>query len=785
MFFRSALLSFFALSASLSAEHADVVIYGGTPAGVMSAVAAARHGNSVALIDLNKHIGGVVSGGLTATDIGDRKTVGGLADEFFKRVLKHYTTTYGAESKQVKDCHEGLKFEPKVAEMIFEQMLAETKKVTIYRAHRYKAVTLDKTTVQELIVDDLATKTQKTFTGDVFIDASYEGDLLAGARVPYRIGREARAEFGEYLAGLSEGPKQLRGLGDHRTMAYNYRVCVTSDTANRVVFPMPEHYDPAPFAQTDGERARKGAIKGFGNLFTTTIGKAGPNEKYDANWCDFVGNSEGYIEGDWETRDRIAAKERDYFLSRLYYLQNDPGLPEAFRNEVRGWGLPKDEFTDNGNFPFQLYVRTGRRMLGAFIMSERDLTQDRWKADGVCSGSYGVDCHWIQWIWNGTGYETEQTQHVALHPYDIPYRSLTPIDHPNLLVPVCLASTHVAYCSTRMEPVFMMLGQAAGTAAHLAIASGRSDSAAPPEGRALAPASAAARPAAPSASKGDSPSPGLSRRLEDQPPYQRAVAVQKVDTAKLRELLRADGAILDAGYQPPVKIVWTPQHPKVGEVVHFTAKEGEVLHPITETWWDFDGNGTVDGGKRKADHAFELEKVYTVCTLVQDSEGFRRLVTAEVPVGLAIGKDVTVDDFEAERFGRWNGTRPDIVIKAGVRRPDIHFGPGVHRDVVRKGEKSPARIVFQPNLPRAGRYQLCLGFRAERGNATNVPLVIRCAEGVKKLTIDESKETTPFNFTPVGEFKFHTGESGSVQITNGGTDGAVVVDGVRWVWLGK
>lgn len=727
----------FCLSATIvsAAEHAEVVIYGGTPAGVMCAVAAAHHGHSVALIDINKHIGGVVSGGLTATDIGDRKTVGGLADEFFKRVLKFYTEKYGADSKQVKDCHDGLKFEPKVAEMIFEQMMAEPKKVTIYRAHRYKSVTLDKTVIKELIVDDLAAKAERVFTGDVFIDASYEGDLMAGARVPYRIGREARAEFGEYLAGLAEGPKQIRGLGDHRTMAYNYRVCITSETANRVLFPKPEHYDPSPFAKTDGVRAKKGSIKGFGNLFTTTIGKAGPNDKYDANWCDFVGNSEGYIEGDWETRDRIAAKERDYFLSRLYYLQNDPELPEAFRNEVRGWGLPKDEFTDNGNFPFQLYVRTGRRMLGSYIMSERDLTQDRWKTNGICSGSYGVDCHWVQWIWNGTGHETEQTQHVALHPYDIPYSSLTPIDHPNLLVPVCLASTHVAYCSTRMEPVFMMLGQAAGTAAHLAIEAKSS--------------------------------------------------VQKVDTAKLRELLRTDGAILDAGYQPPVKIVWTPEHPKVGEVVHFTAKEGNVLHPIAQTWWDFYGNGSVDGENRKADHTFTLDKVYTVSALVQDSEGYRRLVSIELPVGLAIGKDVTMDDFEAENFGRWDGTRPDIVIKAGVRKPDVFFGPGVHRDVVRKGVKSPARILFQPTLPRAGRYQLCLGFRAERGLATNVPLLIRCAEGVKKVTVDERTETTPFNFTPVGEFKFHAGASGTVQIANGETDGAVVVDGVRWVWLGN
>ena len=218
--------------------------------------------------------------------------------------------------------------------------------------------------------------------------------------MPYRVGREARAEFGEYLAGVSMGPKEQRGLGDHRTMAYNYRVTVTSNTANRVLFPKPEHYDPSPFIETDGKRIKEGRATGFGSFFTT-VDKAHPGGKYDANWFDWPGNSEGYAEGDWATRDRIAARIRDRALSQLYYRQNDSELPEAFRNEARTWGLPKDEFADSGHFPFQLYVREARRMVGAYVLHENDLTQDRWKADGIATGSYGVDCHTIQFLREG------------------------------------------------------------------------------------------------------------------------------------------------------------------------------------------------------------------------------------------------------------------------------------------------------------------------------------------------------------------------------------------------
>ncbi len=719
--------------------HADVVVYGATPAGIMAAVAAAKHGHSVALVDLNAHIGGVVSGGLVATDTGDRKTVGGLSDEFFKRIVKYYTTQYGADSKEFKACRNGATFEPHVAELIFEQMVAEQPSIKIWRNCRYHGVQPEfdradgSDRITGLVVDDVATNKQRTFTGDMFIDASYEGDLMAGAHVPYRVGRESRAEYGEYLAGVSMGPKEQRGRGDHRTMAYNYRVTVTSNTDNRVLFPKPEHYDPTPFINTHGKRAKEGLAHGFGDFFTT-IDKAHPGAKYDANWFDWPGNSEGYAEGSWELRDRIAATIRNRAQSLLYYVQNDPDLPEAFRAECSKWGLPKDEFPDSGHFPFQLYVREARRMVGAYVLREQDVTQDRWKPDGIATGSYGIDCHTIQLLREDGRLVPEHTRHVANNNYDIPYRSIIPPDVSNLLVPVCCSTTHVAYCSLRMEPVFMMLGQAAGSAAHLALASESS--------------------------------------------------VQGVSTMKLRERLVQEGAILEAGYQPQLKLTWTPSNPKVGERVIFKAiPSASIKSPLKRIAWDFTGTGVVAAEGERVVQAFEQDKVYAVSLLVTDTAGRVRLLTADVPVGTAATRDVTMDDFDADLRGRWNGTIPDYIPGLSLRYSDVYLGPGIHRDVVVKGKAAAARAHFQPTIPRAGRYQVCLGFRPSKSQATNTPVLIKHAKGNTKLSVDQRKEVTPFNWVPLGEFEFKAGDASFVEITNSNTDGRVAVDGVRWVWI--
>ena len=394
-------------------------------------------------------------------------------------------------------------------------------------------------------------------------------------------------------------------------------------------------------------------------------------------------------------------------------------------------------------------------MVGRHVLCENDITQDRWKADGIATGSYGVDCHVVQFLRENGRLIPEHTRHVACNNYDIPYASLTPPDVENLLVPVCCSATHVAYCSLRMEPVYMMLGQAAGDAAHLALAS--------------------------------------------------STSVQKVDTKKLREILVKEGAVLDAGWQPQVKISVTPAHPKPGErtvlkvIASPTNKDA-----LTKIVWDFDGTGkavaqasapavsqasslpapaTVAG--ERVVQTFALEKIYTVSALVTDGTGRKRLLTAEVPVGTAAARDVTMDDFDADLAGRWDGTFPEYIPGLPLRYSDIFTGPGIHRDVARKGQKSPARARFQPSLPRAGKFQVCIGFRPAKNQATNVPVTIRHAGGTAKLTVNEREETTPFNFTPVGEFSFKAGDSGFVEITNANTDGRVVIDGVRWVWLGE
>lgn len=712
----------------------DVVVYGGTPAGVSAAIAAAKQGRDVALIDVNAHVGGMMSGGLVDTDIGDRSTVGGLADDFLKRVTEHYRKTYGEKSKQFERCRNGVKFEPHVAEKIFEEMLAEHPKIRVWRSHRHRSANLEGGKITSIAVDDVKGGDSRTFSGKIFIDASYEGDVMAGAMVPYRTGRESRAEFGETLAGINMGPKEIRGLGDHRTQAYNYRVSITSDKENRVMFPKPENYDPEPWRATYGQRVLKQGITTFAGLYVNAAGKEGPNAKFDTNWCDLRGGAEGYAEGDWETRDRIAAKHRDYFLSLLWYLQNDPELPQAFRDDAAKWGLPKDEFADSGHFPFQLYVREGRRMMGRYILRENDLTQNRYKPRGICAGSYGIDCHVVQLLLDGGAPVVERTRHVSVDNYDIPYDCITPHEPKNLLVPVCISATHVAYASLRMEPVYMMLGQAAGTAAHLALDGGTS--------------------------------------------------VQDVDVEKLRGLLSKEGAILDAGYQPQVSIVADPPVAAKGEEVKFSISEGFLKSPIKRMWWDVTGDGSVASSERTFGHRFESGKIHTVSLLVEDEDGRRRLVSTEVPVAKPEHTDVTMDEFDAELTGAWKGAYPLMIRRPGERLPDVFIGPGSHRDTVRRGEKAAVAAEFSTTLKKAGRYRVCLAFRPAKDQSTVTPVMISHVDGKIELKIDQQKETTPFPFVSLGEFRFRKDSAAEVRITNKETDGFIAVDGVRWIWMG-
>jgi hypothetical protein len=280
----------------------DLVVYGATPAGVMAAVAAARHGQTVVLLERQGHLGGIISGGLVGTDTGARETVGGLADEFFKRIAKYYLDKYGPNSRQVAHCKNGLKYEPHVAEAIFERLLAEQKTIAVRKRHRLHSVEMNGREITAIEVDILTDKdlpggARQRIPGRMFIDASYEGDLMAAAHVPYRIGRESRSEYGELLAGVTLGPKELLGAGDHRTQAYNYRVPLTFNPEKRALFPKPEHYDPEPWRTTYGARIKRLHLERFAQLFTAfNDDKVIPNNKIGTNWCDLLGGSEGYAE---------------------------------------------------------------------------------------------------------------------------------------------------------------------------------------------------------------------------------------------------------------------------------------------------------------------------------------------------------------------------------------------------------------------------------------------------------------------------------------------------------
>jgi len=710
---------------------ADVVVDGGTPGGVMAAVAAARSGHSVSLIDMNNHLGGVVSGGLTATDMGNRMTVGGFSKEYFDRIAKYYRDKYGADSEQYKTCREGIGFEPHVAEQIFDQMVAEQPSIKVWKKNRFKSVAQKDNKITSIVVEDLATGATREFTGRMFIDSSYEGDLMAAAGVPYRYGRESRDEYGEILAGISVGSDE--GKADNHVMTYNYRVSVTPLVENRVLFPKPENYDPTPWLNF-GARIKRENLKDFGEILLNSEGRMGPNRKIDLNWGDLAGLNEGYVDGDWKTRDDVAAKYRDHFLSGLWYFQNDPDLPEEFRKNAQNWGLPKDEFPDTGHFPFQLYVREARRMVGAYVLTEKDLAQNRYKPNGVCSGSYGVDCHAVQILTIGKKRVVDYTTHTFVPSYDIPYGCLIPKDKPeNLLVPVCPSVSHVAFCSMRMEPVFMMLGQAAGDAAALAI--------------------------------------------------DEKTSVQGVNVPKLRDVLRKQGAILDFNFQPQIQITWTPERPQPGEPVKFSVKTGEMRDPIKQVWWDFTGDGTVGSGQNDPTFTFSDDKVHEVSLLMEDAAGRRQLATASIPVGKADIADVTVDDRSGEFFGKWDGTYSKL--DRQTMAPDVFLGLGIQYLQAPPRSSEPLIARFATTLPRGGRYELCLGFRPARHQAKTLAMVVHTAEGPKELTVSERENKSPFYWMPVGEFAFEAGKGVTVEFPNRDTQGQVVIDGLRFVYRGR
>jgi hypothetical protein len=476
----------------------DVVVYGGTAGGVMTAVAAGRQGLKTMLLEPGRHVGGMATGGLSRTDVGKREVIGGLALEFYYRVGIRYET-------QRFNNPVAWFYEPKVGEGVMLEMLKNAGADVRFgqRLRERAGVRKEGPRVIEITMEN-----GETFTARIFVDSSYEGDLVAQAGVSYTWGRESMSEYSESLAGvrdrtpkhqflvnipardgdgkllpeISPDPPGSPGQADKRVQAYNFRIIATNVAANRIPWPKPSNYDPKRYellarllAALTAEKQRPPVLHELTLIARIPNGKADFNNQGPFS-TDFIGKNYEYPNGGYATRRRIWQDHIDYQQGYYYFLANDPRVPQPLREEVNTWGLPKDEYEDTGHWPHQLYVREARRMRGEFVMTQKDLQTELSKPDVIGMGSYNSDSHNVQRVVNPQGFvENEGDMQVPVKPYQMPYRVMLPKrgEAVNLLVPVCFSASHVAYSSLRMEPQYMILGHAAGVAAYLAIRSSK------------------------------------------------------------------------------------------------------------------------------------------------------------------------------------------------------------------------------------------------------------------------------------------------------------------------
>jgi len=485
----------------------DVVVYGGTSGGIVAAIQAKKMGKSVVLIEPGRHLGGLTSGGLGATDIGNKAAIGGLSREFYRRIGKSYENDSAWTREKKSDYQSKRKgsneqemwtFEPHVAEAVYRDWLKEVGVPVVFgeRLDLKSGVTKSAGHIATIKMES-----GKTFTGKMFIDATYEGDLMAKAGVPYHVGREANKVYNETLNGVavwharshqfikdvdpyvkkgdpssgllplvSPDPPGNDGDGDRRVQAYNFRMCTTDVPENRRDWLKPPSYDEKTY-----ELLLRNFEAGDERVPWNPIFM--PNRKTDTNnnfaiSTDYLGANYDYPDGDYATRERIFEEHKRYQLGLMYTLANNPRVPEKVRKEFQRLGLAKDEFTDTDNWPHQMYVREARRMISEYVMTQHNCQQKVVAEDPVGLGAYNMDSHNVQRYVNKDGFvRNEGDIQVGVSPYRISYRSIRPKkEHcENLLVPVCLAASHIAYGSIRMEPVFMVLGQSAATAACQAI----------------------------------------------------------------------------------------------------------------------------------------------------------------------------------------------------------------------------------------------------------------------------------------------------------------------------
>ena len=478
------------LSVAARAEiiETDVLVFGGTAGGVSAACTAARFGKRVVVTEFGRHIGGLTSGGLGWTDIGNKAAIGGFARNFYKRLGKHY----GRD--------EAWWFEPHVAEAELRALLAESK-VPVHFGQRLASVKKDGARIVEIAMEN-----GNVFRARMFIDCTYEGDLMAKAGVPYMVGREANARFNETLNGVrGETPKHqfavpvdpyvkagdpasgllpfvqaappgTPGEGDKSVQTYNFRLCLTKNPANRKPIEPPPGYDPKRYELLG--RYCEGLVKSGQKITMNHFLKFDmvTPEKTDINnnggfSTDFIGMNHDYPDGDYATRAKIWTAHLEYIQGFFTFLANDPRVPAVVQSDIKDWGLCRDEFQDTGGWPHAMYVREARRMLSDFVMTERVCRHLETAPDAVGLGAYNMDSHNCRRIVRDGLAHNEGDVQVGVKPYPISYRSIVPkqADCENLFVPICLSATHIAYGSIRMEPVFMILGESSATAASMAI----------------------------------------------------------------------------------------------------------------------------------------------------------------------------------------------------------------------------------------------------------------------------------------------------------------------------
>ena len=453
----------------------DVVIMGGTPSAVAAAVAAARQGARVCLVAQNERLGGMMASGLGWTGPGDPDYIGGIAAEVFAEIAAHYRRGYGPESEQYNNCGSGFRFEPHVAEQVFEQLVA-AEKIEVLRGWVLTDCYAELNRMESITVRHMKTGRQREIGALVFIDATYTGDLFAEAGAPFYLGRESRDVFGEKLAGRIYQDSRTRqplagstGAGDSLIQAYTYRLCLTDSAGNSAEWPEPEHYDPGEYGLIH-DFIRAGGERSFSDFM---VFSPLPNRKYDIDsngfcWLstDLIGASQGYPAGTEQQRREIEKRHMEHILGLWKFLRSDPGIPENLRSRFSRFYPAKDEFSDNRHLPFQIYVREARRLHGVSTFSEKDALADTLKEDAIGMGSYPLASHATGRL--RPGYLWREVFFIQpCRPFQIPYFIMTPVWVRNLLVSCCVSASHVGYGTLRFEPVFMIMGQAAGVAAHL------------------------------------------------------------------------------------------------------------------------------------------------------------------------------------------------------------------------------------------------------------------------------------------------------------------------------